>query len=163
MKRFTLVVLLFISSHGTLLSQDEEEYPDSFEITAGRVVNGQALSFGIADKIYTSEHFSWAPEISLLGGPVLCLTMRYDVSLHERLQLTPQLGAGIIPLPYFSSVIATAGFSLSYAVEPGWKVFLAGRLYGFGNESLVGYGGGIFELKDLNRHNPVVISAGLAF
>lgn len=165
--KLKLSILVLMTLPGVLpvyaQSDAEVQSRDALELKAGSVVNGHAISFSVAAKLYTSPHFAWTPEITLLGGPIVALTMRYDIPLNDNICFTPHLGAGFLPVPIAFSAIGTAGFDMSYAVHSSVRLFLDARIYGFGNDMVSGYGSGIYEVKDLQSKSPIVISVGMSF
>jgi hypothetical protein len=159
--KFILILLLLVYT-SFLFSQDntETEFTNYFQLKAGKVANGHGMSVGMDTKFYLISGFSVAPEMIILGTPTVGGTLRFDVAINNKLRVAPQVGEFVI-FPSLSP-IQTFGAEISYLVNPKLILFIDVRVYGF-EDNLLSYGTGVFELRDLDKRKPIMISAGIGF
>ena len=159
--KLVFLCLLFISLYTASFAQGRTRNspPDYFEIKVGDEVNRSVASFGIGRKFYLGRHVSLAPEISVLGTPFFCGTIRLDVDLGGEVRITPYAGMGITPGIAETTIL---GADLSYRVSTNFILFLDSRIY-FVNRNVYSLGSGFLKIDELNRTRPVVLSLGIGF
>ena len=159
---FSFLTLVFLAATAYCQDVSSTLPSDYFEVKIGDEVKRNVFAFGVARKFYFGNSFSIAPEVMVLGVPILCGTLRQDIKLGDHMTITPHFGVGLTPVGLPISETLILGGDWAYHLSSGLKLFVESRVYFF-NKNLNGMGSGLLEIGDLNNKAPLVFSLGIGF
>ena len=155
-----LLLIFFIIINSSLLSQNDYDYLDNYEIKIGGEINRIVPSIGIGRNFYFSKYISISPEIIMLGLPIASGTYRFNFTINSKFKTSVQGGAGLT-FGYPFSIVGILGIQLLYKLNENVKFLLEPRIY-FYQKDIISIGNVFFRIDELNKISPIVISFGIA-
>jgi len=125
----SLVLIIFLLNTLVLPQRGSREKPANYyEIKIGGELNRAVPSFGISRNFYLSPHLSISPEIILMGTPFFSGTLRINIPIGSKLQISPHAGFGLTPVGLPFSEAGIIGINISYSLNRKIKLFIEPRI-----------------------------------
>lgn len=161
----TIILFLFIIclliNYSTLSQTKYTGKPEVYyEIKIGGEINRIVPSFGIGKNFYLTKYVSLAPELIVIGAPVLGGTFRINIPIMKSFKLSPEAGFGLTPVGFPMSAVGILGLNISYKLNNHVSIFIEPRIYYY-HEKIISIGSGFFGIDDLNKNKPLVITVGV--
>ena len=135
---------------------------NELEFRVGAEVNRSAPFVGFSKNFYLSETVSIAPELFVLGSPVLGGTFRLSFPVTKQIRISPHAGFGITPVGLPVSTVGVLGINFSYKLNHSIHLFVEPRIIYFPHD-IISICKEFWQIDELNNKKPIVISVGISF